>query len=350
VQVKSLIKHSWVNLSRRRFDWVHAVEARKIQSAIEHKQGATDPAQLRLAESYARDVFGDACYAPWLRVYTAFNRTFKEGWIPDNYYGWVVVPKMKGLYGKVSHLKPLSRLLFRDDAFPDLAYFVNGMFFAADHTAIPPSEVAERIFASTDKVAFKLDQSMQSKGVFFMDRASFDVKRIERLGNGVLQRFIHQHEVFGRFQSKAVATVRFTTVVDDAGVVSLRACFVRLGRAADAYIRPDSEICVPVDLKSGVLFGRGYLADFTSVEAHPDSHVSFAGVSLPAYAKCVDKVIELHAKAPYARCVGWDVTVDADENVMIMEWNAEHNDVKFSEATQGPCFSDLKWERLRPAM
>ena len=57
----------------------------------------------------------------------------------------------------------------------------------------------------------------------------------------------------------------------------------------------------------------------------------------------------LDAVQPYARCVGWDVTVDADEKVMLMEWNAEHNDVKFSEATQGPCFSDLNWERLRVA-
>jgi hypothetical protein len=30
-----------------------------------------------------------------------------------------------------------------------------------------------------------------------------------------------------------------------------------------------------------------------------------------------------------------------------MEWNGEHNDVKSSEATQGPCFSDLNWERLK---
>jgi hypothetical protein len=31
-----------------------------------------------------------------------------------------------------------------------------------------------------------------------------------------------------------------------------------------------------------------------------------------------------------------------------MEWNAEHNDIKFSEATQGPCFADLRWDRLVP--
>jgi hypothetical protein len=348
VQVKSLIKYSWLNLSRRRFDRRHASEARQMQLAVEQRRGRTDPAQLRLADAYARDVYGDICYAPWLRAYTAFNGRFKEGWIPDNYYGWVVVPKLKGMYGKVSHLKPLARLLFQDDAFPDIGYYVNGMFFTAGHVAVPEREVADWVFATTDKVAFKLDHSMQGRGVFIMDRKSFDVARIKRLGNGVFQRFIRQHASFGRFESKAVATVRFTTVVDDRGDISLRACFLRLGRAQDTYIRPASEVCVPVDLASGRLAREAYTSDWTALDAHPDSHTRFEGVVLPNYAACTRKVIELHKKVPYARCVGWDLTVDTDDQVMVMEWNAEHNDVKFSEATQGPCFADLGWQRLRP--
>lgn len=27
-----------------------------------------------------------------------------------------------------------------------------------------------------------------------------------------------------------------------------------------------------------------------------------------------------------------------------MEWNASHNDIKFSEATQGRCFADPRWD------
>jgi hypothetical protein len=59
---------------------------------------------------------------------------------------------------------------------------------------------------------------------------------------------------------------------------------------------------------------------------------------LPDTPGFVSKVIELHAKGPYARGGGWDVSVDADEKIMVMEWNAEHNDVNPSEATQGLCF------------
>jgi hypothetical protein len=49
---------------------------------------------------------------------------------------------------------------------------------------------------------------------------------------------------------------------------------------------------------------------------------------------------------PFTSIIGWDVAVDENHNVKVMEWNGDHNDIKFSEATQGPCFSDLGWEEL----
>ena len=32
-----------------------------------------------------------------------------------------------------------------------------------------------------------------------------------------------------------------------------------------------------------------------------------------------------------------------------MEWNDEHNSIKFGEAAQGPCFADQHWKRLAGA-
>lgn len=162
----------------------------------------------------------------------------------------------------------------------------------------------------------------------------------------MIQRFIVQHKLFDAFASSAVATLRVTSVVDDLGEVSIRACFLRLGGINDTHVHVESEICVPVDLRTGRLYNEGYLADWIAVEEHPDSRTRFSGLSIPAYSECISTVLTLHKRIPFARCIGWDLTIDADGCVQVMEWNAEHNDVKFSEATQGPCFSDLRWERL----
>jgi len=347
-EIESRLRQSAKKVARYKFHRDHAVQAARVLKLLEKHYGRADPSILSLADTYARDVFGDALYAPWLRVYAAFSGTFKEGWIPDNYYGGVVVPSMQGWYGKISALKPLTRLIFDSDAFPDMAYFANGLFLTTQNVVVSERAIEDIVFRQSEKIVFKLDGTRQGKGVFIFDRNTFSVDAIKVLGNGVMQRFIRQHQLLDSFASKPVATLRFTTVVDDAGAVSIRACFLRLGRAEDTHVHTASEVCVPVDLSTGELFREGYLSDWCATAAHPDSGVGFFGVVIPAFSKCVHTVLELHKKVPFARCIGWDLTVDADENVQVMEWNGEHNDVKFGEATQGPCFSDLKWERLKP--
>lgn len=349
LDVENIARRSVKKAALYTFHRGHGAQARKVLQLLEQKYGRADPATLKLADTYALDVFGDMVYAPWLRVYAAFSRTFKEGWIPDNYYGSVVVPNMKGWYGKISSLKSISRLILEGDMFPDVAYFANGLFFTDHRVVVPEHELKSVVFEHCDRVVFKTDGSQQGNGVYIFDKDNFDGEAIKSLGNGVIQKFVVQHPVFNAFAFRSVATLRFTTVVDDAGHISIRACFLRLGRAEDTHIRTVHEVCVPVSLASGQLCREGYLADWGATQEHPDSKVRFAGVVVPAFAQCVATVLGLHKQIPFARCVGWDVTVDADGHVQVLEWNGEHNDVKFSEATQGPCFSDLNWERLRVA-
>lgn len=347
VDVERLAK-AWIKkVASYKFHRDHGIQAGAILRTIEMRRGKASPQLLREAEAYACDVFGDVIYAPWLRVYAALHGRFKEGWIPDNYYGAVVVPRTKGLYGKISALKSVSRLIFSDKSFPDIGYFANGLFYTADNTLIPSDDVQRALLGEAERIAFKLDDSGQGKGVFILDRQSFNPEFVRSTGNGVFQDFVRQHEVFDRLTPDSVATLRFTTVVEPAGAISLRACFLRLGQAGETHIQTGSEICIPVNPSTGELEPVGYLSDWTNVRQHPDSGTGFSGTTVPAFRDCVNKVLELHRKVPFIVCVGWDVTVDVCSEVKVLEWNAGHNDVKFGEATQGPCFSDLGWELLQ---
>lgn len=324
----------------------HADQANEILKTLESFLGKTNPYHIKLAETYSQDHFGAAQYAPWLRVYTALAGEFREGWIPDNYYGLVVVPRIKGGYAKIGDLKGLTLRFFDDDSFPDLAYFVNGIFFSTIHEAIPRDSVFDYLFSDSDNIVFKLEDSLQGRGVYFYDKSNFDIKNIEVFGNGVFQLPIEQHPLFKIFSPNAVATLRLTTVVDNAGEISLRACYLRLGRNEDTHVQSQSHIRVPIALADGAFCERGYLANWLAVCEHPDSKVVFSGNSIPLFSECVSKVVNLHKKIPFVRCIGWDVTVDVNNRVKVMEWNSNHNDIKFSEATQGPCFLDLGWDRF----
>jgi hypothetical protein len=346
--IKSVAKvalKSWLSYS-----YDHSADVRdatRILKSVESYKGKTSSRDLKLCDDYAVEVFGHKHFAPWLYVYTAVSGGFKEGWIPENYYGSVVVPKLQGRYGRVADLRGLNTVMLRSEAFPDLLAYVNGIFFDTAHRFVAPEAVKERLFNEHERVVFKLDSSLQGKGIHFFTRESFSVEQIRRLGNGLFQRVIQPHRLFTGFAQHSVATLRITTVYKDNGEVSVRACHLRMGRGDETHVQSKTEIRVPINLESGAFDERGYTAEYRETKTHPTSHVAFAGNVIPAYSACVRTVTELHQKAPYTRCIGWDVTVDQEEHVRLMEWNAEHNGIKFSEATQGPCFADLGWERLR---
>jgi hypothetical protein len=329
-----------------KFNREHAGQAAAILMTIEGERGKTDGRLLAMSEAYARDVLGHARYAPWLKVYTAVAGAFKEGWIPDNYYADVVIPKMKGLYGVLSDMKGMTNILFGKDSFPDIAYYVNGLFSTSGGTPLMRNQVAQLLFNGNSKVVFKIDNSLQGKGIYFFNSRDFDLRKISALGNGVFQSYIEQHEALERFAPASVATIRVTTVSDDAGACSVRCAYLRLGRATDTHVQSGTHIRVPLDSESGMLKELGYFPNWLTTRMHPDTQVAFADYKIPAFEKCMEKALELHRKIPFARCIGWDASIDKDENVRFMEWNGVHNDIKFSEATEGPCFKDLNWESL----
>lgn len=271
---------------------------------------------------------------------------FREGWIPDNYYGEVVVPRIKGDYGDVAKLKPLARRLFATDAIPDIASFVNGWFFSADGEVVDPHAIEDFLFDRSPRIVFKVDASLQGQGVFLLDRSRFSLDTIRDLGNGVSQEYVQQHEAFARLMPSSVATLRLTTTIDEGSGATLRAAYLRLGRAADSHVMSRSHVRIPVDRRTGALVSPGFLADWGSIKEHPDTKERFRGGEIPSFEECGRLVMDLHQRVPFARCVGWDVTVDQDGNPKVLEWNGGHNDIKFSEATQGPCFADLGWERF----
>lgn len=327
---------------------LHRATALEVADRIASVKGPLPKSVIKHCDDYASDVLGRRYFAPWLYVYSAVSGAFKEGWIPDNYYVTHVVPKLSGAYGDVSYLKPLNYRIFGSESFPDLGSHVNGMFFDREYKIIPDRKVRPALFAKNSKIVFKVDSSEQGVGVFFFDENSFSLDEIRNRGNGVFQGFIRQHALLAGFANDSVATLRITTYADQQGVVSPRACYLRLGSGSDTHVQSRSHIRVPINLADGRLFDLGYTADWLQVDAHPTSRERFAGKTIPSFQACVDRVSDLHRKVSFVRCVGWDVAIDANGQPQVMEWNGGHNDIKFSEATQGPCFADLHWEQYRP--
>jgi hypothetical protein len=283
-------------------------------------------------------------------VYSAVAREFREGWIPKNFYQSTVVHYVQGYYGAISSLKPLNTVLFSNEHFPDLLSYVNGVFIDADGRAVSAADVKAKLFREHKRVVYKVDdRSSDGPAIRIFDRGSFDVHRVMDLGNGLFQSYIKQHATFDRLYAGAVATVRIHTIYEDDGTVSVRSCFVRLANPGETHVRADTEIRVPVDLATGAFGEIGYKsALYEEIASHPASDAMFSGNVVPAFKACLSTVVFLHRKYPYTRHIGWDLAVDIDEKVRVLEWNGSYDvSVVTAEITQGPCFAGLGWEKFR---
>lgn len=320
--------------------------ARQALKGVESQQGETDGAIIDRCNEYAQDVLGSRRFAPWLHVYAAVSGGFREGWIPDNYYGLVVYPSKNPVAAKITILKTFTNRVLGTDALPDLGYAIDGVYYSRDYRPVPLPELVDSMFEQHDRVYFKADDSNQGRSIVIMTRKDFLDGARARLPDGVFQAPIRQHGFFEALSPQATATVRITTARGPDGSIDVKAAYLRVGRTRDDIVRSASAVKVPLDRDTGALGGFGYLPDWRRVDAHPDTGFGFAGTSVPHFAEATALCKSLHEGCPYMPCVGWDVCPEQDGQVKLMEWNAYHNDIKFSEATTGPCFGGLGWENL----
>lgn len=310
---------------------------------IEKEKGKLPKAILNQCDNYAKSYLGDIKYAPWLYVYSAIQGEFKHGWIPENYYYKVIVKGSNNGFSAPADLKPLSNRILKTDKLPDLLYVNNGIFIEPlSFKIIPASEARDFLFSEDNTVIFKSNNSIQGLGVRFYNEKEWDAEAING-ESGVFQKVIKQHDFFNSIFPHPGATVRITTALDNNGKATVRAAYLRLGRSNDSskHVQSNSAVKVAIDIDSGELFPTGYSADWSSTKSHPDTGVTFEGLVVPAFKNACVEVEKLHSNYPFIQSIGWDVSVNDKEETEIMEWNAENNDIKFSEAMHGPNFIDL---------
>lgn len=314
---------------------------------IELREGKLNKRHIKLCDEYALDCFKSKVYAPWLYVYTAMHKEFKEGWIPDNYFGIEILPKINGSYGKIASLRPLNKRIFQNSSlFPDLIYIVNGQFLDAKTLEQVDFKTAKKIlFNDFEEIVFKKNESAKGKGIIFLKKDDFSLENINSIADGVFQYKIEQHKFFKNF-NEAVATLRVNSFINNDGKCEILFCDLRLPTGNVSHVFDGSYIRVPVDSNSGKLFKNGYFTNWETTLTHPDNNQSYNQLEIPQYSKIIKCVKELHLYYPLARIIGWDIILDSNNNVKILEWNANHPGIKFAEATVGPVFKKSDFSLL----
>ena len=272
---------------------------------------------------------------------------FLEGWIPDNFFGMSVVPNLSIRYSDIFELKTLTNAILKTGALPNIGYHIDGICYDSQFTKTCFNEFRSLLEQNHEYVFIKKDNSARGHGVQKFQVKELTDERLKHFGNCVLQLPIEQHPFFAKFGSNAVATVRITTVKDADGNISMRAAYLRLGRENSQWVEAENSLRVAIINKEGLLDACCYTPDWRRWIHHPDSLAKFNNKSIPKFQQAVELCTVLHRKIPHIQIIGWDIAIDKNNVIKVMEGNGGHTDIKFSEATTGPCFLGLNWERYK---
>lgn len=344
--MKKVIKDSLLKANKYRYHQKHKRIALVALKNIEEDTGyRLSSSQKKIINDYSKEVLGSSVYKYWLYVYTAFNKKFVEGWIPDNYFGDIVAPKINKGIGKIANVKTLSKRIVNSNLFPDKYYLIDNLLYDSEFNLVEFDDLYNEI-NNGQELFIKRDNSNQGKGVLKLNRKNFNKEILLTFGDSVIQKSIIQNAWFDRITPASVATVRITTVKEFDGKVKMRAVYLRVGTGDSHVVKSASAIRVPIINREGKLGDYGADPNWKRHTKHPDTGFKFSGEKIPYFSKAVEECEKLHSKLPHFSIIGWDVSITNEGEIKIMEWNANHPGIKFSEASMGPCFSGLNWEKL----
>ena len=163
----------------------------------------------------------------------------------------------------------------------------------------------------------------QGIGITILQASEVDDTLLDKLcrNHYLLEAVVEKDERMS-FGGRSVNTLRVYTVIDKQGRIDVIKALLRVG-VGDAVVDNFHQggVVYPVDLSTGIVEGKGALADFEPVILiHPGTDLTVVGFHIPRWEEVLATVRKAASITPELRYVGWDVAI-AKNGIEIIEGN-----------------------------
>ena len=293
-------------------------------------------------KQYAKQRFGSKGFWPHLARYAEIKGEFVKGWIPDDYFVYILEPRLNPKeYKTMGQQKTYDYKRFGDFAIKPLFLFVSGITFDADFEVLTGEQVSKILADHDDTIVIKQEFGMGGKEVRVMHSSEFKPELLQKDKNYVIQPFLKQHKILNDLYPHSVNTLRVLTFLKRDGSVVVHYTMLRFGVDGMKVDNISSGgKCLFID-KEGrgskmAIDGWGYPYQ----ETHPNTGYAFGDLVLPMYQEILDTCKAAHKKNPYVRLIGWDVSVDEHGKPKLIEWNTHRPSYTWEDMLFGPFLTD----------
>lgn len=142
-------------------------------------------------------------------------------------------------------------------------------------------------------------------------------------GNFVIEKKVINNENLRRLNPSSCNTLRIHTWRNrENATIEFVSAFLRVGRMGAVVDNSFAGgIAIPVG-SDGVLTNSGcVLKNYTRIE-HTDTGIALKGYRIENFDQMVEVAINAHNNLPFFDLIGWDITVDENRNIIVIEFNA----------------------------
>lgn len=283
----------------------------------------------------------------WCRYYYSKNNMFDPRYIPNTLYytkidqyfnsrklGWGF--NDKNYYSRIFAGVPQPKTLVRKIGF---------LLFDENYKQITVQAALEIVKCEKEVIVKPSQESGSGRGICFFDTINNERELLDFLSNKkeqnfIVQSLVRQHPKLSEIYPKALNTIRVTTLMLDDGVHVLSS-ILRMGsnnsRVDNASnggisvgINPDGKL-----KKYAHILYKGEQTDH-----HPQGFV-FDGFEVPEYETIISSVRKMAQYVGNFRLVSWDMAVDENGEVLLIEANMRKGGIAIHQFNNGPLFGEL---------
>lgn len=303
----------------------------------------------------------------WFRLYNyVWKKEFNPRFIPNDIYAYIVWPYYNNkLFTHASEDTNYFQLAWRDKNYferflPEILFpkcwirKINGRLYDEKYRYINcKDEVFSEILKETDEVIVKDSwDSGEGRGVRKCKISTMiDLRNIlnsTKSENLIIQEVIHQNEFFEAFNKDSVNVIRVNTLNINGKIVFLNAT-LRVGIEGSitdiCYMNGEERVNVIGISEDGIL--QNYIVNQRGEKQSIASQVkSEKSIVVPQWDIILKSAIKGHEMLQHFDIIGWDFTVDDNNNVICIEYNIQRPGTVFYQYVNGPFFGKYTDETL----
>lgn len=285
-------------------------------------------------------------YMMYKNMYGKFSRFF----VPDAVYQTELLPQLNP-HDFVMGIIPITTADFADKNYMELLVDnipfpktiireINGFLYDADFNIISGEE-AQKILSKYEKLVIKDSNGVgHGKGVDCLSGSEIARAILNReRHNFVVQEILKQSKELSRFNDSSVNIVRMTTLLWHDRVYVLGGVF-RVGAPGSFcdHLACDgnSPLVIPLN-EDGSFVEKA--CDCDNFYTYSDYYGKEINGGIPHYQRMKELAKAAHRKFAFHKLIGWDFTINENEEIVCMEYNTFLPGIVQSQCALGPIFN-----------